>query len=74
MKIMSKKAIAIATVVLGISAAAIAGPKFTQERIYYSDASKTQIVGESVLACNGGFYSIGQVTPYYRTLAQERCR
>ena len=69
-----KVGLALATGALALSAAAIAGNNFMVEKLYYSDASKTQVVGESFEGCSGNVYVSGRVTPYFRVVGREPCQ
>ncbi len=72
-KFLSKKVLLIAAGVIGLSTAAIAGPKFLIETVYYSDATKTVIVGESIQSCNGNYFTTGQQTQYSSNIAVIPC-
>lgn len=51
---------------VAIPLVAIAYPKYGWERVYYSDASHSQIVGEGTMYCNGRtFFPWGYSTPYF---------
>jgi len=43
------------------------------EITYYSDASKTQVVGERIHHCGGNFYAIGETSEYFHDLDLEPC-
>ncbi|HET6432651.1 DUF6289 family protein [Dyella sp.] len=57
---------------LTASAIAVSAPSNYIDTIYYSDASHTNMVGESVLYCTGRHRQTGQVTAYY-TIESEPC-
>ena len=70
---MKKKILVLA---LAISASALvyalpSGHAF--EITYYSDASKTQTVGERTYHCVGGFYAFGDITAYSDELDLGPC-
>lgn len=72
-----KKTMVIATTTLALVGAsyAIAGSNARiVEYVYYSDASQTKIVGESVQNCDGRVYTTGTITPYKRLTGAEPCR
>ncbi|MBU2970921.1 hypothetical protein KO527_16335 [Pseudoalteromonas sp. C2R02] len=70
------------TIVLASSALALLGTSYAiaysnariVEYVYYSDASKTKIVGESVQNCDGRVYTTGTITPYKQLTGAEPCR
>ena len=70
-----KKAGIVAVTALTIlgSSMAIAANGYITEYVYYSDSSKTTIVGESVSGCNGSFYVTGTITPYKKRTGNEPC-
>jgi hypothetical protein len=49
----------------GVFAAVQALPANEVEKIYYSDAAKTEEMGGALLSCYGGRHSWGQQTQYY---------
>ena len=51
--------------VFSISAATIAARSTAPDFTYYSDATYSQVVGETVYGCNGGHTTWGTVTSYY---------
>lgn len=64
----------IAAGILAVSAAAVSGPKYMIERVYYSDATKTQVVGESIETCAGRtFVFFGTTSPYSTIVSAEPC-
>lgn len=70
----SKTKLAIAAIgLLGVSALAVAGRPYYIERIYFSDASKTRVVGEYSFTCRGSVYGTGQRTRHYTDIAKESC-
>lgn len=74
MKLNKKLAVAGAALAALISTAVIAGPiGYFEERIYYSDATYTQVVGDGSLTCMGNVYVDGQETNYYVVIHRSRC-
>lgn len=72
MKIKNTKAIVVA--VLGLATAgvvsfnAFARPSYGYETTYYSDASRTDVVGSRELTCSGHSFGSGSVTSFYDTI------
>lgn len=70
---MKKKLLVLAMATL-TSAIAYALPSgYAFETTYYSDASKTQIVGERIFHCGGAFYAFGEITAYSDELNLGPC-
>jgi hypothetical protein len=61
MKILALSAVAASALAAGV---AFALPANEVETYYYSDASHTEEVGHTLLACNGHFFSNGVQTAY----------
>lgn len=56
-----------------ITAAALALPDNAFEYIYYSDASKTVVVGDMSYMCGPQVHSSGQRTPYWDYISYGPC-
>ena len=69
----SKTILSLSALMVLISTYAIAGPKYSTETIYFSDASKTKTVGELTLSCSGSTYAEGQVTSYFTVFNIYEC-
>ncbi|USD37229.1 MULTISPECIES: DUF6289 family protein [Ferrimonas] len=68
-----KPLLALTTIAaLGLTGYAVAG-NYILEYVYYSDASHTTIVGESVTRCDNSTYVTGTITPYKRLVGHEPC-
>lgn len=61
--------IAASSVAVGV---AFALPAYSVETSYFSDATKTEEVGSSILTCNGNYTLSGQETTY-TTVQMEYC-
>lgn len=70
---MKKKIILGSILALTTALAAIAGPMYWHEKIYYASSSKQNVVGEESLTCTGLKVVSGQVTPYWSYLQRGRC-
>lgn len=75
MKFNINKKLAVAGVSLTalVSSAVMALPSSWEERIYYSDATYTQFVGERSQTCTGLVVVSGQVTRYSKVLVSGSC-
>lgn len=56
----------VALAILTASGIALSGPAYEVETVYYSDASKTTIIGESDILCSGKSTSWGETSQYTR--------
>lgn len=72
MTIAKKFTVAAVVALTAISSYAFAA-NYIVETIYYSDASRSTIVGESVKRCNGSTFVTGQITSYSRVVAKYPC-
>ena len=55
----------VALAALSASAIVVGAPSNDIDTVYYSDAAKTNMVGESELFCTGKHDRWGRTTPYY---------
>jgi ABC-type enterobactin transport system permease subunit len=61
----------VAAVLSGpVTPAAQAAPQNEIHTLYYSDASKTNLVGEKIRFCYDPIYQWGQVTSYYSVFTE----
>ncbi|MGG7603527.1 hypothetical protein [Massilia sp. BKSP1R2A-1] len=69
-----KKASLFAAALAIVTAAAYAAPPYGYTNIYYSDASMSQIVGQSEFTCSGNWYRIGEETDHFVRINENYCR
>ena len=62
---MKKAALAVATLFLGLSSPASAFTTLEHRWTYYSSVDKTEVVGYTLIWCDGSATGNGYPTPYY---------
>lgn len=71
MKLQKVKALGIALLCVGAASvasySAVARPAYGYTKFYFSDASKTEAVGELEFMCSGSSWMEGVATPYSTT-------